>query len=109
MRRALPISLLLPLIGCVADEASQNAASAAYADCTMAAVKRFDDGRSDPASVAMGVAGACAGQYAQLSQHMQGRMFTEGGQASMRDTMRTNEVRLATSAVLSYRASQRDR
>lgn len=104
-----PVIWLLPILaGCVT-EGDQNAASSAYADCTMAAVKRFDDGRSDPASVAMGVAGACAGQYAQLSNAMQGQMITENGQAYMRDQMRTNELRLATSAVLTYRASQRPR
>ena len=73
----------------------------------MAAVTRLDDGKSDPASIAMGVAGACAGQYAMLSNTMQGEMITERGQAYMRDQMRTNELRLATSAVLTYRAAKR--
>lgn len=110
MKAAWPAIGLLPILaGCIANESAQKALEAAYADCTMAAVQRLDDGRSDPASVAMGVAGACAGQYAQLSWQMQGQAFTEGGQAAMRDQMRTNELRLATSAVLTYRASQRPR
>lgn len=106
MRAAAAASFLL-LAGCVTDESGQRTATAAYSDCTMAAVKRLDDGRSDPASVAMGVAGACSGQYAQLSLAMQDGMFTENGQASMREQMRSNELRLATSAVLTYRASKR--
>ena len=73
----------------------------------MAAVKRFDDGRSDPASVAMGVAGACAGQYALLSDAMANGMLTENSQAYMRSQMRSEELRLATTAVLTYRASQK--
>lgn len=89
------------------DESGQRAATAVYGDCAMDAVKRLDDGRSDPASVAMGVAAACAGQYAQLSLQMQGQMLTDNGQAYMADKMRTNELRLATNAVLTYRASKR--
>lgn len=101
---------LMPMLaGCVGGEAAQKAATAAYGDCAMAAVKRLDDGRSDPASVAMGVAGACAGQYQQLSLQMQGQMLTDNSQAYMRDLMRTNELRLATNAVLTYRAEQRPR
>ena len=111
MKAWLAIGLLPSLAGCVADEASQraseNAAKEAYADCTIAAVKRFDDGRSDPASIAVGVAGACSGQYAQLSLRMQDGMTTENSQAYMRDQMRSNELRLATAAALTYRASKR--
>ncbi len=40
--KAWPAIVLLPLLAaCVADEAAQKAATTAYADCTMAAVKRF--------------------------------------------------------------------
>lgn len=107
--RLLPpvIALTLSLTGCVADESAKKAAQDAYADCTMAAVKRLDDGRSDPASIGMGVAGACAGQYAALSNQLQTGFVTERGRESVRDTMQTNEVRMATNAVLNYRASQR--
>lgn len=102
------VIITLPILaGCMADEAAKQAAETAYADCSMAAVKRLDDGRSDPASVAMGIAGACSGQYQQLSLQMQGQMLTENSQAYMRDQMRANELRLATNAVLTYRASKR--
>ena len=102
------VVMALPVLGgCMADEAAKQAAETAYADCTMAAVKRLDDGRSDPASIAMGVAGACSGQYQQLSLQMQDQMLTENSQAYMRDQMRSNELRLATNAVLTYRTSKR--
>ena len=70
--------------------------------------KTSRDGRSDPASIAMGVAGACSGQYSQLSIQMQNEMITDKGQTYMQDQMRSNELRLATTAVLTYRSSQRD-
>ena len=105
--RALAAGFALLLAGCIADENAKNAASQAYGVCTTGAVKRLDDGRSDPASVAMGVAGACAGQYAQLSIEMQRGMITDNGQAYMREQMRSNELRLATEAVLTYRAAQK--
>lgn len=108
MRAWLAIGLLPVLAGCLGgDEVARKAAETAYGDCAMAAVKRLDDGRSDPASVAMGVSGACSGQYAQLSLQMQEQMLTENSQTYMRDHMRTNELRLATNAVLTYRASRR--
>jgi len=101
------------LSGCVADEATQQAAKQsaerAYSECLMAAVNRLDDGHSDPASIAMGVAGACSGQYAQLSLQMQSEIITDTGQAYLRDQMRSNELRLATTAVLTYRASKREK
>ena len=68
---------------------------------------RLDDGKSNPVSIAMGVAGACAGQYSQFGNSMVGGMSTEGGQTHMRDQMRTIEPRLATSSVLTYRAAER--
>lgn len=109
MRSWLAIGFLLPLAGCITNETNKDAARQAYSACTMAAVARLDDGRSDPASVAMGVAGACAGQYAMLSDTMQGDMITVRGQNAMRDQMQSNELRLATAAVLTYRAAKRPR
>jgi hypothetical protein len=38
---------------------------------------------------------------------MQGEMITEKGQAYMRDQVRSNELRLATAAVLTYRSAKR--
>jgi len=108
LRIAVCAVITTSLTGCMADQAAKDAATKAYADCTMTAVKRLDDGRSDPSSIAMGVSGACAGQYAQLSDQMIHTMFTEGGQASMKDRMEANELRLATTAVLKFRAAQRD-
>jgi hypothetical protein len=106
------VLLLTTLPGCKTDdvvyESSQNAAETAYATCAMDAAGRLDDGISDPASIAMGVAGACSGQYARLAQAMAEPMRTEKGHAYVRDQMRTEELRLATTAVLTYRNAKRE-
>lgn len=94
----------LLLSGCLTTQAQQDNAKEAYSVCITDAVRRLDDGRSDPASVGIGVAGQCSGAYAKLSQTMIGSMFTENGQAYMAGQMRDSEVKLATSAVLNYRA-----
>lgn len=103
--------LLAALPGCKMDEAvydaNRKAATDAYAACTMDAVRRLDDGRSDPASIAMGVSGVCAGQYGALTNVMVDEMTTENSQAFMRQKMRGDELRTATAAVLTYRAAQR--
>lgn len=106
-----PAMLALGLAGCIADpaahQAAKTAATEAYAACTMDAVRRLDDGRSDPASIAMGVAGACTGQYGALTNVMVDEMSTENSQAFMRNKMRGDELRTATAAVLTYRAAKR--
>lgn len=111
MRRLPATGLLLILTGCMADDAAQKAsekaATDAYAECTMTAVRRLDDGRSDPASIAMGVAGACNGFYQAMTIQMQQKATTEVGQRYVRDEARANELRLATAAVLTYRASKK--
>ena len=83
-------------------ESSQHAAEDAYATCAMDAARRLDDDRSDPASIAMGVASACSGQYTRLAQAM--AEPTE----NVRDQTRTEELRLATTAVLTYRNAKRE-
>jgi hypothetical protein len=101
------ILLLATLTGCKTDnvvhESSQSAVEEAYATCAMDAARRLDDGFSDPAKIAMGVAGACSGQYARLAQAMAEPGRTENGHAYVRDQMRTEELRFATTAVLTYR------
>jgi hypothetical protein len=102
----------IALCGCVADETTQQgvrrAAQDAYWDCVVAAVKRLDNGDSDPASIAVGVAGACSGQYARLASTAVDEMSTKKGQLDVREQMRSEELRLATTAVLTYRASKND-
>jgi hypothetical protein len=101
------LSALAALPGCKMDnvvyESSQHAEEDAYATCAMDAARRLDDGFSDPGSIAMGVAGACSGQFARLVQAMAEPMRTENRHANVRDQMRTVELRLATTAVLTYR------
>jgi hypothetical protein len=87
-------------------ESSQNAAEDAYATCAMDAARRLDDGISDPGSIAMGVAGACSSRYARLAHAMAEPMRTENGHAYVRD--RTEELRFATTAVLTYRNAKRE-
>src|ERR1700760_3034364 len=97
------VLLLTTLTGCktenVVYESSEHVAEDAYASCVMDAARRLDDGFSDPAKIAMGVAGACSGQYARLAQAMAEPSRTE----NVRDQMRTDELRFATTAVLTYR------
>ena len=54
----LPLTILT---GCKTDnvvhESSQSAVADAYATCAMDAARRLDDGFSDPAKIAVGVAG----------------------------------------------------
>ena len=101
------VLLLTTLTGCktenVAYESSEHVAEDAYASCVMDAARRLDDGFSDPAKIAMGVAGACSGQYARLAQAMAEPSRTDNGHAYVRDQTRTEELRFATTAVLTYR------
>jgi hypothetical protein len=99
------IFLALLLGGCLTTEAEKSSAKVEYSSCIMAAVARLDDGKSDPVSIAYGVSGQCSVQYNKLSDAMIGDMITENGQAYMRDQMRNNELKLASSAVLTYRAA----
>lgn len=73
----------------------------------MRAISRLDDGKTDPASMAYGVSPQCSTEYNRLTEAMISEMSTENGQTYMRGKMADEEVRLTTSAVLSYRASHR--
>lgn len=103
--RYLALWVLL-LAGC-ATAADKDAARNAWADCIARAVDRLDDGRTDPVSIAVGVAPQCAGQYQRFSEMMIAENITEGGQANMRRQMRDGEIKLVTSAVLTRRAARR--
>jgi hypothetical protein len=107
LRSIWSVLLLTTLTGCKTDnvvhDSSPSAVEDAYASCAMDAARRLDDGFSDPAKIAMGVAEACSGQYARLAQAMAEPRRTENGHAYVRDQMRTEELRFATTAVLTYR------
>jgi hypothetical protein len=77
----------------------------AWSDCIMHAIARLDDGKSDPTSVAYGLAPQCAALYQQFTEAMVRDNITERSQAAMRDRARSEELRLITSAILTYRAA----
>lgn len=70
----------------------------------MSAVMRMDDGKTDPVSLAYGLAPQCAVQYQRFSAAQVSSSFTEGGQAAQRQLWREKEVQMITSAILIYRS-----
>lgn len=78
-----------------------------WADCVWKAAARLDDGRSDPVSVAIGISSACAPQFNAYREYMVGQNITQNGQAAARAMARDQEIRLATTAVLTHRAKNR--
>jgi hypothetical protein len=97
---------LMTVAGCATTTAvDENTVRADWGDCIMRAVARLDDGKSDPASVAFGIAPQCSVLYARLTEIMVGKNITDQGQAAMRAQMRAGEVQLITSAILTYRAA----
>jgi hypothetical protein len=96
----------LLLVAC-ASQAEKDSARSAWGDCVAVQVARLDDGKSDPISIAYGVAPQCAVLYQRLSQMMISENSTDAGQNNMRQQMKEGEIRLITSAVLAHRASHR--
>lgn len=103
MTRLLAIIGLGGLLAGCASAADKDRASKEWGDCVAAAVIRLDDGKSDPSSIAYGVAPVCAVQYQRLTDMMVSSNITDVGQAYARQDMRAGEVRLITSAVLIHR------
>ena len=73
--------------------------------CITKAVRQLDDGRSDAAAVADGIAPMCATSYQALVTSMYCVASTPRAQISLRDNYEELEQKLATSAVLAYRAT----
>jgi hypothetical protein len=105
MRPSL-FGMLLFIAGCATHQAEQKASLDAWGDCVMHAVARLDDGKSDPMSIANGIAPGCAVLYQQFTETMVSDNITERGQAAMRDRTRSEELRLITSAILTYRSGE---
>jgi hypothetical protein len=95
------------LTGCLHTAEEQEAVRSAWGDCVANAVRRLDDGKSDPVSIAYGVAPQCGELYAQLTNIMVSQNITENGQIAMRGEMRSGEMKLITSAILTFRAARR--
>lgn len=92
--------------GCVTT-AEVDTSREQWGDCIAGAVARVDDGRTDPASVAYGVAPMCATQYAALTNaFVQKSAITTEGQDFYRQRMRADEIRLITSAILIRRSKK---
>lgn len=102
MTRRPAAALSVLLAGCAADRSP--ALMDAYGDCVMATVIRMDDGKTDPVSLAYGIAPQCAVQYGQLTDAQVGQMLTENSQNAQRRLMRDQELRLITSAILIHRS-----
>ena len=98
-------------IGCdfgrVCSRLNSAAALDAWSDCVLRAVAQLDDGKTDPLSIAHGVAPRCAALYADATQSAVQGMITEKGQAHTRLLYKDNELRLITNAVLTSRAAKR--
>jgi hypothetical protein len=107
-RFAPGVFTVLLLAGCAtATDAEKRTALNTWHDCVASTVARLDDGKSDAATVAYGVAPACAEFYRVFTEAMISGMITEGGQAFMRDKARSEELRMITAEVLRQRAARR--
>jgi hypothetical protein len=94
----------LALAGCAASQEKIESARTAWGDCVKREVARVDDGKTDPFSIAYGVAPMCGKLYQELTADVVSQNVTEDGQGNMRRQMSANELRLITSAVLAHRA-----
>lgn len=107
MKRRLPILFSTALLAACATAQQQDSARAAWGTCIAREVDRLDDGKTDPVSIAYGVAPQCAALYNELTQAAVRQYYTEAGQANMRAEMRNGELRLVTAAVVTRRAARR--
>lgn len=104
-KRWLALSLALPLAGCIT-AAESDAITKAYADCIWDVVVRMDDGKTDPVSLAYGIAPQCAVEYRRVTEVLLNRMITQSGQIAAEQTMKDQELRGVTSAILIHRSKQ---
>jgi hypothetical protein len=104
MRFLASVFILFGLAACASHQAEQKVAMDAWGDCVMNAVQRMDDGKTDPTSMAYGIAPMCASLYQDFSEAMVADMHTDKGQAHMRTLARQNELRMITSAILIHRS-----
>jgi hypothetical protein len=101
----LPVGLVLS--GCFATAEQVENLRDAWGDCIMAAVIRMDDGKTDPVSLAYGIAPQCGGIYQRFSEAEVGNYFTENGQRAQRQLWKEKEVQMVTSAILIHRSKDK--
>ncbi|HJY86875.1 MAG TPA: hypothetical protein VKE24_08565 [Candidatus Acidoferrales bacterium] len=93
------------LAGCLHTAEEQESVPTAWGDC-VANVVRLDDGKSDPVSIAYGIAPQRGELHAQLTNIMVSHNITENGQIATRERMKSGEVQMITSAILTFRAAR---
>jgi len=101
------VALAFVLAGCAhaLTEAELAQARKPFADCVIREVARLDDGKSDPLSVANGIAPACALQYEELTRTLMQEAAAEKGKDFLRQRTREDELQSITSAILIYRVA----
>jgi hypothetical protein len=104
--RILLASFLLS--GCITSAEETKNLMDVWGDCVMAAVIRMDDGKTDPVSLAYGIAPQCAVQYQQFTSAETGNYITVRGQDAQRQLWRDKEVQMITSAVLIHRTKGKE-
>jgi hypothetical protein len=67
----------------------------------------MDDGKTDPVSVAYGVAPQCSGIYERLVEAQVGQMITDNAQIAQRRFVKDQELKLITSEILAQRSRNR--
>lgn len=101
--------LLMLLAGCATQTATQKEITTAvepWGDCVWKAVSRFDDEKSDPVSISMGVEPMCGNLYEQAIQVATRGMSPEA-ETAVRQQWKDGEMKLITAAVLTHRKSQK--
>ena len=68
---------------------------------------RGDDGKTDPVSLAYGIAPQCAPQYQQFTEAEVGSYITENAQKAQRQLWKEKELQMITSAVIIHRSKQK--
>ena len=85
---------------------SSAAAEKVWGDCVVAAVIRMDDGRTDPLSLAHGIAPQCAVAHNEWSEAMIKENSTPEGQDAARERVNSSEIQFIKSAILIHRSKK---
>src|SRR5262245_55409837 len=102
MKRALLAVLLVA--GC-ASQQEKDAALDTWEGCIRENVRRLDDGRTDPVSLAVGVSPNCVGLWNSYYNMTMATKITKRAQDHAREELREDELRLITAAIVAHRAS----
>jgi hypothetical protein len=85
---------------------SSASAEKVWGDCVVAAVIRMDDGRTDPLSLAHGIAPQCAVAHNEWSEAMIKENSTPQGQDAARERVNSSEIPFITSAIHIHRSKK---